>query len=203
MFCVRYVLFTPCVPGGRGAFSRHRNARGVLRQAKRRSAHLSALALVLAILALSAGGVSPAASARAQEPPLAPASVSSDGRIVISEVAAGSSRSDADSFFELRNIDDHAIDLTGWQVFRCSAQGLRSNYSRPESDLSGVVLEPGAIVTVARVGVDLGGRRIIKKKNHEYEATGVGLILEINAGAIAVYRVGYPTERTPTVAECG
>lgn len=202
MLCARNVLFTPHVPGGRGAFNRHRNARGVLRQANRRSAHLSALALALAILTLSAGGVSTTASARALEPPTAPVSVSSEGRIVISEVAAGSSRSDADSFFELRNIDDHAIDLTGWQVFRCSAQGLRSNFSRPESDLSGVVLEPGEIAVVARVGVELGEAQPDGLFTQQYAPNGFGLILTDASGETADAIAVYPTEPWPTESEC-
>lgn len=197
---MRNALFTPHAPDGCGAFSRDRHARGVLRLAKRRSAHLSALALGLGVLTLSVGAVTPAASAR--EASAVPAPATSAGRVVISEVAAGSSRSDADSFFELRNIDDHAIDLTGWQVFRCSAQGLRSNYSRPESDLTGVVLEPGAIATVTRIGVELGGAQPDGLFTQQYAPTGFGLILTNASGETADAIAVYPTEPWPTESEC-
>lgn len=170
------------------------------RLAKRRSAHLSALALGLAIFTLSSGVIAPSASAEESPPPPAPAA--SAGRIVISEVAAGSSRSDADSFFELQNIDDHPVDLTGWQVFRCSAQGLRSNYSRPESDLRGVVLEPGAIAVVTRIGVELGGVQPDGLFSQPYAPTGFGLILEDAAGATADAIGVFPSEPSPTESEC-
>jgi hypothetical protein len=124
------------------------------------------------------------------------------GRVVISEVAAGSSRSDADSFFELRNLDDHAVDLTGWQVFRCSAQGLRSNTSRPESDLSGIVLEPGAIAVVTRIGVELGGAQPDGIFTQPYSPNGFGLILTDAEGATADAIAVYPSEPTPTESEC-
>ncbi|MDO8382473.1 MAG: lamin tail domain-containing protein [Microbacterium sp.] len=179
-------------------FSRHRNARVVHRLAIRRSAHLSAFAL--AILILSAGLVAPAASA--EEPATVPASVSSEGRIVISEVAAGSSRSDADSFFELQNIDDHAVDLTGWQVFRCSAQGLRANYSRPESEMKGLVLEPGEIAVVTRIGVETGGVQPDGLFTQQYAPSGFGLILADASGATADAIGVYPTEPWPTESEC-
>ncbi|WP_396642712.1 lamin tail domain-containing protein [Microbacterium sp.] len=168
------------------------------RLAIRRSAHLSAFAL--AILTVTTGMVAPAASA--EEAPTAPASASSEGRIVISEVAAGSSRSDADSFFELQNIDDHAVDLTGWQVFRCSAQGLRANFSRPESELRGVVLEPGEIAVVARIGVETGGVQPDGLFTQQYAPSGFGLILADASGATADAIGVYPTQPWPTESEC-
>ena len=60
--------------------------------------------------------------------------------VLINELANGGPESDSDGFFELRNWGDEAIDLTGWHVFRCSWQGLRSNVGRPETDLRGVIL---------------------------------------------------------------
>lgn len=165
----------------------------MLRLAKRRSAHLSALAL--AILTVTTGVAVPSASAEET-------SVSSAGRVVISEVAAGSSRSDADSFFELQNIDDHAVDLTGWHVFRCSAQGLRANFSRPESDLRGLVLEPGEIAVVSRVGVDLGGEQPDGLFTQQYAPRGFGLILADPSGKTADAIAVYPSEPWPTESEC-
>ena len=189
----------PHVLDGRDTFSRRRNARGVQRLAKRRSAHLSALALSLAILTLFAGAVPPAASAEESSPGVPAAN---EGRVVISEVAAGSSHSDADSFFELQNLDDHPVDLTGWQVFRCSAQGLRANYSRPESDLSGVILDPGEIAVVTRIGVDLGGAQSDGVFTQPYASTGFGLILADASGATADAIAVYPSEPWPTESEC-
>lgn len=72
----------------------------------------------------------------------APAKASRSGLVPINELASGGENTDSDIVFELRNRGDTAVDLTGWQVFRCSAQGLRSNIGRTEGDLTGVVLEP-------------------------------------------------------------
>ena len=121
----------------------------------------------------------------------------SSGLVLINELTNGGVNSDADTFFELRNFDDHAIDLTGWQVFRCSAQGLRSNVGRPEGDLTGVVLEPGEIVTVSRVGMvgDL-------HTTMPYDTSGFGLYLEAPDDSL-VDRVGvYPNNPWPTQSEC-
>ncbi len=121
----------------------------------------------------------------------------STGLVLINELSNGGVDSDADTFFELRNWDDHAIDLTGWQVFRCSAQGLRSNVSRTEGDLTGIVLEPGAIVTVSRVGL-AGGLHTPSP----YDTSGFGLYLEAPDDSL-VDRVGvYPNEPWPTQSEC-
>ncbi len=122
---------------------------------------------------------------------------SSTGLVLVNELTNGGPNSDADTFFELRNFDDHAIDLTGWQVFRCSAQGLRSNVGRPEGDLTGVVLEPGGIVTVSRVGTpgDL-------HTTSPYDTSGFGLYLEAPDDSL-VDRVGvYPNTPWPTQSEC-
>ena len=121
----------------------------------------------------------------------------STGLVLINELSNGGPGSDADTFFELRNWDDHAIDLTGWQVFRCSAQGLRSNVSRTEGDLTGIVLGPGDIVTVSRIGLagDL-------HTSSPYDTSGFGLYLEAPDDSLAD-RVGvYPNEPWPTQSEC-
>jgi hypothetical protein len=148
---------------------------------------LSAVLLVVA-LALSTAIAAPAHAAP---------QTSSAGLVLINELNNGGSRSDADSFFELRNWDDHAIDLSRWQVFRCSPLGLRSNVGRPEADFSGIVLEPGQILTVSRVGM-VGDLHVTMP----YDVTGFGLYLE-GPGDELVDAVGvYPNKPWPTQSEC-
>lgn len=121
----------------------------------------------------------------------------STGLILINELANGGPRSDSDTFFELRNWGDTAVDLTGWQVFRCSAQGLRSNIGRPEGDLTGVVLAPGEIFTVSKIGM-AGDAHI----SSPFDTSGFGLYLE-NPTDELVDAVGvYPNEPWPTQSEC-
>lgn len=147
----------------------------------------SALVAIASVPAIALVGV--AAPAHADDP--APPS------ILINELANGGPTSDSDSFFELRNWGDEAVDLTGWQVFRCSAQGLRSNVGRTEGDFTGVVLHPGEILTVSRVGMP-GDQHITAP----FTATGFGLYLEDPHDRL-VDAVGvYPNEPWPTESEC-
>ena len=122
---------------------------------------------------------------------------SADGLVLINELANGGSRSDSDTFFELRNWGASAVDLAGWQVFRCSAQGLRSNVGRPEGDLAGIVLEPGQIFTVSKIGMP-GDAHM----SSPFMTGGFGLYLENPADEL-VDAVGvYPNEPWPTQSEC-
>ena len=141
------------------------------------------LAVGLAI-AFAAGGL--AVPAQADEAP----------SILINELANGGPGSSSDSFFELRNWGSAPVDLTGWHVFRCSGQGLRSNIGRPESDLTGVVLGPGEIYTVSKSGMP-GDAHMTQP----YASAGFGLYLE-GPDARRVDAVGvYPNEPWPTQSE--
>ena len=117
--------------------------------------------------------------------------------ILINELANGSASSDSDGFIELRNWGTESVDLTGWQVFRCSAQGLRSNVGRQEADLTGVMLAPGEIFTISRVGMP-GDAHITEP----YAATGFGIYLEDPADRLADAVGVYPNEPWPTESEC-
>ena len=147
-------------------------------------------AAVLFIVTLVSAGVAAPATA-------APVAASGEGLVLINELANGGAGSDSDAFFELRNWGGSAVDLTGWQVFRCSAQGLRSNIGRPESDLTGVVLGPGQVFTVSKIGM-AGDAHI----SSPFDTSGFGLFLE-NSNDELVDAVGvYPNEPWPTQSEC-
>lgn len=142
------------------------------------------IAVLLAATSAIGGVVAPVAAAH---PPT----------VLINELANGGVDSDSDSFFELRNVGDEPVDLTGWRVFRCSWQGLRANVGRPEADLTGVVLRPGEIFTVSRTGMP-GDAHFTQP----YALTGFGLYLE-GPDAALVDAVGvYPNEPWPTQSEC-
>jgi hypothetical protein len=129
------------------------------------------LCVALLSVALIAGGgliASPPAAAELPKP-----DPDATPFVLFNEVASGSAHSDADSFFELRNWGDTAVDLTGWEVFRCTFAGLRSNVGRTEGDLTGIVIQPGEIVTVSRVGMP-GDARFLAG----FDVTGFGLYLE-------------------------
>lgn len=124
------------------------------------------------------------------------------GLVVINELAAGGPASDSDSFFELRNLGTEPADLSGWGVYRCSAQGLRANVGRAETDLDGAILAPGQIFTVARVGAHLDGAPVDRQFPQPFAALGFGLYLE-NAAGERVDSVGvFPNEPWPTTSEC-
>ncbi|WP_394552457.1 lamin tail domain-containing protein [Agromyces sp. MMS24-JH15] len=121
--------------------------------------------------------------------------------VVIDEIANGTSRSSDDSFFELRNVSGTPVDLTGWDVYRCNALGLRPRLDAGEADLAGVVLAPGEVFTVARSGslpADVADASITQG----FSARGFGLLLVDPDGA-RVDAVGvYPNEPWPTQSEC-
>ena len=125
--------------------------------------------------------------------PVAPSSPS----VLINELANGGAGSDSDGFFELRNWGEEPVDLAGWHVFRCSWQGLRSNVGRPETDLAGVILQPGQIYTVSKIGMP-GDAHVTQP----FSTNGFGLYLEGPAGEL-VDAVGvYPNDPWPTQSEC-
>lgn len=132
-------------------------------------------------------------------PPGAAHSASPRGQsgVLINEVAGADSSSDSHSFFELRNWGTAAVDLTGWQVFRCNEMALRSNVSRVEGSLDGIVLEVGEILTVSKIGMP-GAQHM----SAPFDLGGYGLYLE-NAQDELVDRVGvYPNKPWPTQGDC-
>ncbi|CAN5439636.1 hypothetical protein BH10ACT7_BH10ACT7_10810 [soil metagenome] len=142
----------------------------------------------LAVLVVSAVLVGVTAlPARAAEQPL----------ILINELANGGPDSDSDSFFELRNWGTTTVDLTGWRVYRCSLQGLRSNVGRPEGDLTGITLAPGEILTVSKIGMP-GELHVTQP----FAPQGFGLYLEAPDARLADAVGVYSNEPWPTESEC-
>lgn len=163
-----------------------------------RSALVALVALAIGLAPLVVGPPASAEPLTSVLPaPVAPPSV------VINEIAASSSRSAADSFFELKNITDQAVDLSGWGIYRCSATGLRAKKGRVEAELSGVVLAPGEVFTAGRVGVALaqGGSPDAVFSN-PFPVSGFGLYLEDPDGRLIDAVAVYPSEPTPMVTEC-
>jgi hypothetical protein len=179
-------VFTPGSPRRHGTYTAAAHSVSVRKK----------LIAVLLVFAFAATGVvttsQPALAAAGSKQP-----VSSEGTVLFNELSNGGPRSDADGFFELRNWGEAAVDLTGWNVYRCSVQGLRANIGRPEADLAGVVLEPGEIFTVSKVGMP-GDAHV----SQPYALGGFGLYLEA-PGAVRADAVGvFPNEPWPTASEC-
>lgn len=155
---------------------------------------LRPLLATLSTLVLTAAGLAVAGPAAAELPKPA---YDATPTVLINEIAGGGPRSDADGFFELRNWGDEPVDLSGWEVYRCNYKALRNNVGRYETDLTGIVLQPGEILTVSRIGLD-GDRHM----SAAFDLTGYGLYLEAPDDS-AVDMVGvYPNEPWPTAGEC-
>jgi hypothetical protein len=121
----------------------------------------------------------------------------SSGLILINEVANGGPHSDSDTFFELRNWGTTAVDLSDWLVFRCNVFGLRANIGQPEADFDGVVLQPGELYTVSKIGMPGDDHY-----SQPFAQGGFGLYLQAPDGDL-VDRVGvYPNEPWPMQSEC-
>lgn len=152
------------------------------------------LTVVLVAAGVAGGGAVAAPPAAAMSPEPDPGARPT---VLISEVASASARSDSDSFFELRNFGDEAVDLTGWEVYRCTFPGLRRNAGVTEGDLAGIVLPPGGTVTVSRVGMP-GDAHFLSG----FDVTGFGLYLE-DPHDRPVDLVGvFPNEPFPMTTEC-
>ena len=117
--------------------------------------------------------------------------------MLINELVNGSANSDSDSFYELRNWGATAVDLTGWEVYRCSVAGLRSNVGRTEGDLSGVILQPGQVYTVSRIGMPGDGHI-----SQAFETSGFGLYLEAPDDSLVDGIGVYPNEPWPMQSDC-
>lgn len=141
------------------------------------------------------GGIATPAVATISPPEAAPA-------IVINEIAAASSVSETDSFFELRNASEGDVDLSGWSVFRCDERGLRMNLGRPEVSLTGVVLAPGEIFTAAHMSARRAAAAADARFAKTYASRGLGLVLIRPDGATADAVAVYPNEPWPTQSEC-
>jgi len=137
---------------------------------------------------------SPVSSASAVKTPL------EQGRqpsILINELSNGTSESDNNGFIELRNWGTVPVSLSGWNLYRCSSQGLRSNYSRPEADFGGRTLAPGETFTISAVGMP-GDVHVTQP----YALGGFGAILEAPDHVVADAVGVFPNEPWPTESEC-
>ncbi len=124
-------------------------------------------------------------------------SLSNSHSVMINELSNGNSDGDELGFIEVRNWSKSPVDLTGWNLYRCSEQGLRSNYSRPEADFGGRILAPGEIFTVSSIGMP-GDAHVTQP----YALGGFGAILEGPGGLVADAVGVYPNEPWPTEGEC-
>ena len=125
-----------------------------------------------------------------------------DHPVVISEIAAGhGDRGDA-SFVELQNVSDGPVDLTGWNLYRCNAEGLRSKRGNPDSDFSGVVLAPGQTYLLARAGERPGGAVPDDVMSAPFSPLGVGYVLEDPQQHVADSVAVYPTTPWMVTSEC-
>lgn len=149
------------------------------------------LALVSAFVGVA---VAPAASASTRTPPPA--------TIVVNEFAVASSASGADSFFELRNVTDSRMDLSGWSIFRCDERGLRENVGRPEVDLEGVILGPGEIFLATQMSAHITADAVDARFSQLYAQSGLGLVLIGPDGEPADAVAMYPNTPWQTESEC-
>ncbi|MGX5772745.1 lamin tail domain-containing protein [Microbacterium trichothecenolyticum] len=150
-----------------------------MRATNRVTTFLAASVLLVGIAA-SMGGPAGAAEAR-------PAAVST-GTVRIDEVSPAGVRGPASGFFELANPAEHPVDLTGYAVFRCDEEGLRTRPTDPEADLAGVILAAGE-------------RRAFPTAR--LAERGYGLVVVAPSGETVDALAVYSDDPAPTTSECG
>ena len=121
---------------------------------------------------------------------------------MVNEFAAASAASDADSFFELRNVTRSPVDLTGWSIFRCDERGLRENVGRPEVSLTGVVLGAGEIFLATQMSARIALGGVDARFSQVYAQSGLGLVLVGPDGKTVDAVAMYPNRPWPTQSEC-
>jgi hypothetical protein len=124
--------------------------------------------------------------------------------VVIDEISPGGGPGGpgaSGGFFELRNASDEAVELDGWSIYRCDAEGLRAKASRPEIDLAGVALAPGERYTATHMGWRGAPADAVFTAVLPHE--GYGLVLIEPGGTVADSVAVYPGDPVPTQSECG
>ena len=76
-----------------------------------------------------------------------------DSAVKITEVTNGGPGGAGDNFFELTNTGDAPVDVTGWQVYRCTGTG-RVYDGMLQLNLPDGEMAPGEVFTAARTGAD-------------------------------------------------
>lgn len=125
-----------------------------------------------------------------------------DHPVIINEIASGwGDRSDA-SYVELQNVSAEPVDLTGWNLYRCSEEGIRSKRGAPDSEFSGLVLAPGAHYLIARAGERPAGVEPDDVMSAPFGAGGYGYVLEDPQQRVADSVAVYPTTPWMMRSEC-
>lgn len=158
-----------------------------------------ALAAIIVIAGLTA---TPPAEATATVA-VAVAAPDGDVGVVFNELAAASSLSPADSFFEVRNTSDATVDLSGWTVYRCDGRGLRVGLGIPDVQFDDVALAPGEIYTAAHMSARRAADAADSRFSSVFAPEGFGLVLVAPNGVTVDSVAVYPNEPWPTQSECG
>jgi hypothetical protein len=125
-----------------------------------------------------------------------------DHPVVISELAPGTADRPDASYVELVNVSAEPVDLSGWNLYRCSEEGLRAKRGVPDSDFAGVVLQPGEHYLIARAGERPGGVDADDVMSAPFAAAGYGYVLEDPDQRIADAVAVYPRTPWPVQSEC-
>ena len=117
-----------------------REPEGMSNPLKRRPRRKNLITATISITALTVTGLATGTPATAQDP--------TDHDILISEITNSGPGGSSDNFLEIANYGQSAVDLEGWELYRCGANGSRVNDPQVPA-FSDLVLEPGERYTIA------------------------------------------------------
>lgn len=159
--------------------------------------------IVVMIATATAAGILAPTPARAESTSGGgPTAYRDDHPVVITEIAAGHGDRPEASFVELQNVSGAAVDLSGWNLYRCNEEGLRAKRGNPDSEFSGVVLAPGQTYLIARTGERPGGIEPDDVMSAPFSPLGVGYVLEDPLQRVADSVALYPTTPWMVTSEC-
>jgi hypothetical protein len=89
----------------------------------------------------------PEETENSEEPQALQSDTNAGSGVVVTELTNGGPGGYHDNFIEITNTSDEAVDVTGWEVYRCTGSGSRA--SGPQVTLEGEI-EAGGIILLAR-----------------------------------------------------
>ncbi|MTV24515.1 hypothetical protein FTX61_03660 [Nitriliruptoraceae bacterium ZYF776] len=100
-----------------------------------------------------------------------------DGPVRVSELANAGPGGTSDNFFELGNFGDEPVDVSGWRVHRCQADGRR-NATPQVTIAAGTTLAPGDTYLAVRAGGPLaGGSAVDATYTTSFAQEGFGVVV--------------------------
>lgn len=125
--------------------------------------------------------------------------------VLISELTNGGPAGSRDNFIEMGNFGEQSVDVSGWELYRCTRTGRRFGGTLLVTVPQGTVLEPGDVFVAAQKSVTLPDGVANARYSTSLANAGFGGVIEDADGnimdAVGVYETDN-THEPPTDSPC-